>query len=143
MNAVSNWFCWISGRQKWKLIPNIKQTSHFQQNLGEILTWLIRNGERIQKIDYFQKKSEEFEQKEYFRKMFSIKSQITKSVKSHYLSNKKFAFDQNVKSKLVQFLISKSVFLCPLEREIRNINCDYQQTQYIKEVLKIRLEAHQ
>ena len=75
--------------------------------------------------------------------MLIIKSKMIKSVKSHYLSAKKFAFDQNVKRKLVQFFISKSVFLCPLEREIRNINCDYQQTQYIKEVLKIRLEAHQ
>ena len=52
---------------------------------------------------------------------------MTKSVKSHYLSAKKFAFNQNVKKKLVQFFISNSVFLCPLEREIRNINHDYQQ----------------
>ena len=106
------------------------------------------------KFDYFERKEENFEIKEYFktmklkdcRTMFSLQSKMTKTVKSHFFGDKKFASELwscDSCNKIDNILHIK---ICPSYshlRDNRDMNNDFHLVEYFNQVLEIRQSSEE
>ena len=103
------------------------------------------------KFNYFEKKNEEFELKGYFkemkledcRMMFSLKAEMTKSVKTHFFSDPNFARELRTCQNCQKIYSISHIKICPFYAHLReklDVKCDVQLTQNFKEVLKLRGE---
>ena len=128
--------------------------SEWKTEISQKLKELNRNNildqmKSYKKIDYFQKKQEPFEIKEYFKTMklnesrmlFSLNSKMTKTVKSHFYRDKKFAND------LWSYQICQKIYtilhiqICPSYSHLqknKDLNNDHHLAEYFNQVLKIR-----
>ena len=90
--------------------------------------------------DYFQSMT-----LENSRVMFSLKSKMTRSIKTHYSSDKGYASDLWNCAQCENQIDSVShLKICPFFAPLRqkyDLQCDFQLTEYFKEILKIRDEA--
>ena len=102
------------------------------------------------KLDFFQIRNEEFEIKQYFksmnlkdaRTMFSLQMKMTKGIKSHFFSDKKYARDLwRCSSKCDKISTIEHVKICNQYqhlRENRDIeNCDEDLVHFFQDIVKM------
>lgn len=115
---------------------------------------LLKKNKSYKKLDYFSLKNEEFETKSYFKNLtlrdartkFSVVSQMTRSVKMHFMSDKKFSAylwqcDQCGKCDSIAHIKVCSAY-CHL-REDKDLDDDQDLVQYFQQVLQLRDEILQ
>ena len=101
------------------------------------------------KINFFEKKQEQFECKEYFKTMklkdsrmlFSLNSKMTKTVKSHFFGDKKFASELWSCQMCQKIDTILHIKICPSYshlRENKDLNNDFHLAEYFNQVLQIR-----
>ena len=135
---------------QWKVLLKKKMKAKIAQDLLERM-------KRYKKVDYFEKKEEVFQIKDYFKSMrledcrmkFSIESETVRTVKSHFFSDKGYANDlwkcQNCE---VPDSIDSITHLrnCEFFSDLRlKYDIDKKDTDlvaYFKEIVRIRNAAH-
>ena len=128
----------------WKKILGQKMKEKNRQDILDKMKGLT-------KFNYFEKKDEEYELKDYFkdmkledcRIMFGLKSKMTKSVKTHFFSDPIFAKDLWTCQHCQKIDSIEHIKICPFYADLReqyDVACDFQLTQYFKGVLELRSE---
>ena len=134
-----------SSKFQWAKLLSLKVK---EKNRGDILEKM----KTYKKFDYFQRKDEVFEMKEYFKVMkledsrikFSLESKMTRTVRTHFFGDKNYAEKLWVCQNCEKATDSIShLKVCPSFahlRENRDFNCDLQLTDYFKEIVKQRMD---
>ena len=104
-----------------------------------------------QKIDYFERKKEDFELKDYFknmtlencRVMFGLRSKMTRTIKTHFFSDMEYAKSlwtcTSCESKIdTIFHVKNCPFYAKIRQNYPNLDCDDQLVQYFKDIIKLR-----
>ena len=104
-----------------------------------------------QKIDYFERKNEDFELKDYIknmtlencRVMFGLRSKMTRTIKTHFFSDKEYAKSLWLctfcESKIDTIFHAKNcIFLAKIRQKYQNLDCDDQLMGLFKDILKNR-----
>ena len=116
---------------------------------------LLEKMKPYKKFNYFNRKDEPFEMKEYFKVLkledcrlkFSIESEMTRTVKTHFFSDKQFASQLWICENCETSTDSvPHIKVCPslaYLRENRDLDCDFQLTEYFKEVIGLRVHKNE
>ena len=112
---------------------------------------LLNMTKKYRKIDYFEKKEETYEKKDYLKRMtlencrvmFSLRSQMTRTIMTHFSSDKGYENELwtciSCKSKIDSIFHAKNcLFYSNLRQKYPNLESDDQLVEYFKEILKIR-----